>query len=62
MSRPGALSAACWAAPTSIGGEGDPAATKNILNIAETIKAGIRNIPELKFLGDSLFVIAFASD
>jgi glutamate/tyrosine decarboxylase-like PLP-dependent enzyme len=60
-SRPGALSAACWAAMTSMGAEGYLAATKKILETAETIKAGIRNIPELKPLGDSLFVIAFAS-
>jgi sphinganine-1-phosphate aldolase len=61
-SRPGALSAACWAAMISIGGEGYLAATKKILETAEAIKAGIRQIPELYLLGDSLFVIAFASD
>ena len=60
-SRPGALSAACWAAMTSIGAEGYLAATKKILETADIIKAGIRNIPALKLLGDSLFVIAFAS-
>jgi sphinganine-1-phosphate aldolase len=60
-SRPGALSAACWAAMTSIGAEGYLAATNKILETADAIKAGIRNIPELKLLGDSLFVIAFAS-
>ncbi len=61
-SRPGALSAACWAAMTSIGAEGYLAATKKILETAEAIKRGIREIPELRVLGDSLFVIAFASD
>ena len=61
-SRPGALSAACWAAMTSIGAQGYLAATKNILETAETIKNGIRQIPELYVLGDPLFVIAFASD
>jgi sphinganine-1-phosphate aldolase len=60
-SRPGALSAACWAAMTSIGAEGYLAATKKILETAETIKEGIRKIPELRLLGDSLFVVAFAS-
>jgi len=61
-SRPGALSAACWAAMTSIGAEGYLAATKKILKTAETIKAGVREIPELHLMGDSLFVVAFASD
>jgi sphinganine-1-phosphate aldolase len=61
-SRPGALSAACWAAMTSIGAEGYLAATKKILETAETIKSGLRKIPELRILGDSLFVVAFASD
>ncbi len=61
-SRPGALSAACWAAMISIGAEGYLSATKKILETADTIKEGIREIPELRILGDPLFVIAFASD
>lgn len=61
-SRPGALSAACWAAITSIGVEGYLAATKKILETSNAIKQGIRGIPELHVLGDPLFVIAFASD
>jgi len=61
-SRPGALSAACWAAMTSIGLEGYMNATKKILETAARIKQGIREIPELHLMGDSLFVVAFASD
>ncbi len=61
-SRPGALSAACWAAMISTGEQGYLEATRRILNSADAIKAGIRNIPELRLLGDPLFVIAFASD
>ena len=61
-SRPGALSAACWAAMVSIGAKGYLDATKRILETAATIKEGIRNIPELRLLGDPLFVVAFASD
>jgi len=61
-SRPGALSASCWAAMTSIGVEGYMDATRKILETAETIKQGIREIPELHLMGDSLFVVAFASD
>ena len=61
-SRPGALSAACWAAMTSIGADGYLAATKKILETADFIKKSIREIPDLHLMGDSLFVIAFASD
>jgi sphinganine-1-phosphate aldolase len=61
-SRPGALSAACWAALTSIGASGYMEATKKILETAGKIKEGIRIIPELRVLGDPLFVVAFASD
>lgn len=61
-SRPGALSAACWAALTSIGVQGYMEATRKILATAEIIKQGIREIPELRVLGDPLFVVAFASD
>lgn len=61
-SRPGALSAACWAALTSIGVQGYMNAAKQILETADAIKKEIRQIPELRILGDSLFVVAFASD
>jgi hypothetical protein len=47
---------------TSIGAQGYLAATKKILETAERIKNGIRQIPELQVLGDPLFVIAFASE
>jgi sphinganine-1-phosphate aldolase len=61
-SRSGALSAACWAAMTTIGAEGYLCATKKILETAAIIKQGVRNIPELHVLGEPLFVVAFASD
>lgn len=61
-SRPGALSAACWAALTSIGEKGYMDATRKILETADYIKNEIKQIPELRLVGDSLFVIAFASD
>lgn len=61
-SRPGALSAACWATLTSIGAQGYLTATKKILETAEIIQNGIRQIPELQVLGDPLFVVAFASE
>jgi glutamate/tyrosine decarboxylase-like PLP-dependent enzyme len=58
-SRPGALSAACWAAMVSMGEAGYMEATQRILETAETIKEGIQSIPELSILGDPLWVIAF---
>jgi glutamate/tyrosine decarboxylase-like PLP-dependent enzyme len=61
-SRPGALSAACWAALTSIGADGYLSATKKILETASAIKAGVNEIPELRVNGDPLFVVSFASE
>jgi sphinganine-1-phosphate aldolase len=61
-SRPGALSAACWAAMVSVGEQGYLDATRRILHAAEVIKRGIGEIPDLTVLGDPLWVIAFASD
>ena len=61
-SRPGALSAACWAALVTMGEDGYLRATKSILETADKIKAGIRAIPELQLIGDPLFVLAFTSE
>lgn len=58
-SRPGALSAACWAAMMSMGAKGYRDATARILKTAAEIKNGIQAIPELEILGDPLWVIAF---
>ncbi len=60
-SRPGALSAACWASLVSIGEDGYLEATRRILETARAVRAGIEAIPELEVLGDPLWVIAFAS-
>lgn len=61
-SRPGALSAACWAAMLAMGEQGYTEAARRILEIAAEIKKGIITIPELRILGDPLWIIAFASD
>jgi glutamate/tyrosine decarboxylase-like PLP-dependent enzyme len=61
-SRPGALSAACWAAMTSIGEDGYLDAARRILETAAQIRAGIEAIDGLRVLGDPLFCIAFATD
>lgn len=61
-SRPGALSASCWAAMVSIGEQGYLAATKAILETAAEIREGITKIPGVQVFGDPLWVISFGSD
>ncbi len=61
-SRPGALSAACWASLLSIGEAGYLDATRAILDAAKKLKEGIATIPELKILGNPLWVLAFGSE
>lgn len=61
-SRPGALSAACWASMVTMGESGYLEATKAILDAARIVRDGIAEIDGLKVLGDPLWVIAFASD
>lgn len=60
-SRPGALSAACWASMVSIGAAGYRDAAARILDAAERIKTGLRALPAIEILGDPLWVIAFAA-
>ena len=60
-SRPGALSAAAWAALVSMGKAGYVEATKKILAATEQMKAGVRAIPELELIGDATFMVAFRS-
>jgi glutamate/tyrosine decarboxylase-like PLP-dependent enzyme len=61
-SRPGALSAACWAAMTSIGERGYLDAARRILDAAATIRRGIEETDGLRVLGEPLFCIAFATE
>jgi sphinganine-1-phosphate aldolase len=61
-SRPGALSATCWAAMVSIGESGYTEAARRILATGATIRDGIAAIPGLRVLGDPLWVIAFAAE
>ncbi len=61
-SRPGGLIAAAWASLVATGEEGYLAAAEQILSAAGRIKAGVRAIPDLKLLGDPLFVVAVGSD
>ena len=60
-SRPGALSATCWAAMVSIGESGYLEAARRILDTGARIRDGIAAIPGLRVLGDPLWVTAFAA-
>jgi sphinganine-1-phosphate aldolase len=61
-SRSGGLSAATWAAMVTIGEEGYLQAARAIMETSDKIRAGIAEIPEIKILGKSTFLIAMASD
>jgi glutamate/tyrosine decarboxylase-like PLP-dependent enzyme len=61
-SRPGGLSAACWAGMISVGEEGYLTAVRTILETAATLRQGIAAMPELRLLGDALWVLAFTAD
>ena len=61
-SRPGALSAACWAAMVSIGEDGYLEAARSILSTGAYIRNGVAAIPGLRVLGEPLWVTAFAAD
>lgn len=61
-SRPGGLSAACWAALVTMGEEGYLEATRQILDSVAIMKQGVRDIPELRIFGDPFSVFAFGSD
>ncbi|HEY6278919.1 MAG TPA: aminotransferase class V-fold PLP-dependent enzyme [Streptosporangiaceae bacterium] len=60
-SRPGALSAACWAAMVSIGESGYTEAARRILATGAVVRDGIAAIDGLRVLGDPLWVIAFGT-
>jgi glutamate/tyrosine decarboxylase-like PLP-dependent enzyme len=61
-SRPGALSAECWAAMVSIGERGYLEAARRILETGTRVRDGVAAIPGLRVLGDPMWVIAFAAD
>src|SRR6185436_15659173 len=61
-SRSGGITAATWAAMVALGEEGYLDAARRIMTAADTIKAGIARIPELRILGKRTFCIAIASD
>jgi glutamate/tyrosine decarboxylase-like PLP-dependent enzyme len=61
-SRPGALIASAWATMVSLGREGYVKNTRAVLETGRAIRKGIEAIPQLRVIGDPLWVIAFRSD
>ncbi len=61
-SRSAGLSAAMWAAMISIGEEGYLQAAKAIMDTSDKMRAGIADIPELRVMGKSTFLISLTSD
>lgn len=61
-SRSEGLTAATWAALLTIGEAGYLQAAGAILRAADTIRAGIAAIPELRIAGDPTFLISLLSD
>ena len=61
-SRSGGLTAATWSAMVYLGQEGYLKAARSIMDVADQIKAGIEEIPELTLIGKPTFVISFGSE
>ena len=60
-SRPGALVAACWAAMVSLGETGYLDAVGRICKATAQIRRGLADVPELRLVGDSLFIVGLAA-
>ena len=60
-SRSAGMSAAAWAAMVALGEEGYLQAARAIMTTAETMRAAIAQIPELRVMGKSTFLIALTS-
>jgi glutamate/tyrosine decarboxylase-like PLP-dependent enzyme len=61
-SRPGGLSAACWASLVYHGEKGYLESTKKILDAVAVMRQGVEDIPELKIHGHPFGVFSFGSD
>ena len=61
-SRSGGLTAATWASMVYLGQEGYLQAAAKIMKVADAIRKGVEQIPELILIGDPTFVISFRAD
>ncbi len=60
-SRSGGLTAATWAAMLNMGQEGYLKSARAIMDVADVMKQGVKDIPELDLIGDPSFIISFMS-
>lgn len=60
-SRSGGLTASTWASMVYLGEEGYMKAARKMMTVADHIKNGIKEIPELTLIGEPTFVISFCS-
>ena len=61
-SRPGGLSAACWAAMMRLGEQGYLEAVEKIISTTERLCAGVKEIPGLRVIGEPVaMIVAFDS-
>ena len=61
-SRSGGLTASTWAAMVYLDEEGYLKAAESIMKVADQIKKGIQETPELTLIGEPTFIISFRSD
>lgn len=61
-SKSGGLFAATWAAMVHYGKEGYMKRAQKIFDVNKALKNVVHSIPELKLIGDSLFITAISSD
>jgi glutamate/tyrosine decarboxylase-like PLP-dependent enzyme len=61
-SRSGGIIAATWASLVVTGQQGYREIARGIFETADTMRAGVESIPEIKLLGYSPFIVAFGSD
>jgi sphinganine-1-phosphate aldolase len=61
-SRSGGLTASTWAAMVYLGEEGYLKGAASIMKVADQIKKGIQDMPDLTLIGEPTFVISFRSD
>ncbi len=61
-SRSGGLAAATWTALVTVGEAGYLAAARAIMTAADTIRAGVAQIPQLRVAGKSTFVVGILAE
>lgn len=61
-SRSGGIIASTWAAMLSLGKEGYRSIASDIFRTAATVKDAVRSHPELRLIGDSLFMASFRAN